>query len=133
MDFKESKNKRSVKNDVILIVSILIIAIIGIIYLNFFRSAGSTVTVSVDGNIYGVYSLSQNITEDIYSGDGNVNHNRLVIEDGKAYMEKATCPDGICVAHKSIFRNGESIVCLPNRVVITVSSAKNADSPDVII
>ncbi len=133
MDSKDFTKKRNIRNDLILIAGILLVAFIGIVYLNFFRSPGNTVSVSIDGVVYGVYSLSQDITEDIYSGENNQNHNRLVISDGKAYMETASCPDGICVAHKSIFRDGESIVCLPNRVVITVITDDKTDNPDVII
>ncbi|MBQ2759747.1 MAG: NusG domain II-containing protein [Clostridia bacterium] len=129
----EFTKKRSLRNDLILILCILMVAAAGLVYLNYFRSPGNMVTVSVDGEIYGMYPLSQDITEDIYSGDNNQNHNRLVISGGEAYMETATCPDGICVAHKSIFRDGESIVCLPNRVVITVTTEDNTDSPDIIV
>lgn len=133
MNNKEFTKKRNIRNDLILIVCILLVAAVGIVYLNFFRSPGNMVSVSIDGENYGVYSLAQDITEDIYSGENNQNHNRFVISDGKAYMETATCPDGICVAHKPIFRAGESIVCLPNRVVITVITDDKTDSPDVII
>lgn len=129
----EFTKKRSLRNDLILILCILMVAAAGLVYLNYFRSPGNMVTVSVDGENYGMYPLSQDITEDIYSGDNNQNHNRLVISGGEAYMETATCPDGICVAHKSIFRDGESIVCLPNRVVITVTTEDNTDSPDIIV
>ena len=48
-------------------------------------------------------------------------------------MEKATCPDGICVSHTPIFRDGESIVCLPQRVVITVVSNNDTDTPDIVV
>jgi len=105
---------------------------LGALYLFVFRSSGDTVKVTVDGKLYGTYSLSQTITEDIKSGETDNQLNRLVISDGKAYMETASCPDGICVAHRPIFRNGESIVCLPNRVVITVITDSNTDSPDIV-
>ena len=129
----ENIKKHSLRNDIILITAVILAAVIGLIYLNFFRSPGDSVTVTVDGEIYGVYALSENISQDIYSGEGNMNHNRLVIADGKAFVEAATCPDGICVGHKSIFRDGESIVCLPNRVVITVTRDGKTDAPDVIV
>lgn len=121
------------RNDIILIVVVLIVAAVGLVYLNFFRATGDTVTVTVDGVGYGVYSLSENRTEDIYTGEDNLHHNRLVIRDGKAWMESASCPDGICVAHKPIFRDGESIICLPNRVVVTVNLAEQDDAPDIIM
>jgi hypothetical protein len=133
MNNRDNIKKHSLRNDIILITAVILAAVIGLIYLNFFRSPGDSVTVTVDGEVYGVYSLTVNITEDIYTGDNNENLNRLVIKDGKALMETATCPDGICVSHKSIFRDGESIVCLPNRVVITVTREGSTDAPDVII
>ena len=90
------------------------------------------IKVTVDGELYGTYSLSQNITEDIRTGDDGSGLNRLIIKDGKAYVESASCPDGICVSHRPVFRNGESIVCLPNRVVITVITGDTSDAPDIV-
>ena len=129
----ETKSKHLIRNDIILIVSVLLVAAIGILYLFLFRNRGDTVKVTVDGKLYGTYSLSNDITEDICTGDKGEYNNRLVIKDGKAYIEKATCPDGICVDHAPIFRDGERIVCLPQRVVITVITQNDKDSPDIIV
>ena len=57
----------------------------------------------------------------------------MVISDGKVRVDLADCPDGICVAHRPIFRDGESIVCLPNRVVVTVITDNSEDAPDIIV
>ncbi len=121
------------RNDCILILSVLFVAVAGIVYLTFFRSAGDTVTVTVDAEVYGVYSLSEDRIQDIYTGENGQHHNRLVIKDGKAFVEAASCPDGICVAHKPVFRDGESIICLPNRVVVTVDLADKTEAPDIIM
>lgn len=131
---KEQKNKSifHLRNDILFIVALLLICAIGMIYLFVFRSSGNTVKVTVDGELYGLYSLSQNTSEDIRTGKDNSSLNRFVIHDGKAYMESATCPDGICVAHRPVFRDGESIVCLPNRVVITVITKNDPASPDIV-
>ena len=51
---------------------------------------------------------------------GKVGKCILVISDGKADMESADCPNQICVHHSAISHIGETIVCLPNRVVIEV-------------
>ncbi|MBR4282202.1 MAG: NusG domain II-containing protein [Clostridia bacterium] len=128
MKSKETAKKHRIRNDVILIVSILLVASLALAYLFIFRDRGDMVKVTVDGEFYKEYSLSQDITEDIRMGE---NLNRLIIEDGKAYVEMATCPDGICVDHSPIYRNGQSIVCLPNRVVITV--VKGDNTPDAVI
>ena len=52
--------------------------------------------------------------------------NRLVIEDGTARMEWADCPDQICVNHRPVSSGGESIICLPNKVVVSVVSSKES-------
>ena len=128
---KQEKNVRRGRNDVIFISALLLI--LAIICLGFFlfREEGSTVTVEVGGEIYGEYSLSRDTAIDIVTGDGEVN--RLVIRDGKAFVETATCPDGICVGHRPISRKGESIVCLPHQVVITVTDKGVDDGPDIVV
>lgn len=127
---KLGRHKR--RNDLILIVSLLlIVSLVGAVFF-FFRKEGDTVRVTVDGKLYGVYSLSEDLTVDIRTGENGEHLNRLIIINGKAYVEEASCPDGICAAHRPIFRDGESIVCLPNRVVITVHTEGVDDAPDIV-
>ena len=122
---------RRIRNDVIFIDALLAIVAVAAACLYFFRGEGDTVTVSVDGKVIATYPLDVDRVEDIRTdGDGL---NRLIIKDGKAWVETASCPDGICAAHKPIHREGESIVCLPNKVVITVKTAEPADQPDIVI
>ena len=131
---QEKKNKVifHLRNDIIFVVILLIISALAFLYLFVFRKAGDVVKVTVDGREYGTYSLFQNVTQDIVTGKNDDSFNRFVISDGKVYMESASCPDGICVAHSAIFRDGESIVCLPNRVVITVISDNDAHGADIV-
>ena len=42
-------------------------------------------------------------------------------------MKEADCPDQICVRHKAISKSGESIVCLPHKVVVEISSEEEQD------
>lgn len=131
---KEQKiaGKSRLRNDIIFIAGLVLVSAIGLLYLFVFRQGGNTVKVTVDGETYGIHSLSEDVSEDIITGKDNEHLNRFVIRDGKAYMEYASCPDGICVSHRPVFRDGESIVCLPNRVVITVITDGNTDSPDIV-
>ena len=122
---------RKHRNDVIFIaVLLLIVSLIGAAFF-FLRGEGDTVTVSVDGKHYGTYPLHTDLTLSIRTGENGEEENLLVIRDGKAYVESATCPDGICADHKPISREGESIVCLPHRVVITVQTS-DGEEPDII-
>ena len=129
---QNNSKKRHIRNDIFLIVALLLAVAIGGIYLFVFRSQGDIVKVTVNGQTYGIYSLSEDIIEDIHTGEGDKQHNRLVVRDGKAFVESATCPDGICASHRPIFRDGESIVCLPHGVVITVTAAEKDDAPDIV-
>ena len=122
--------RRKRRNDIVFILALVIIcASVGLSFF-FLREVGDSVTVTVDGKDYGTYALSNDVTVEIKNADGVVT-NILIIKDGKAHVEYASCPDGICVAHKPISREGESIVCLPNRVVITVVSSESSNEPDI--
>ena len=81
----------------------------------------------MDGAFFGEYSLSSDREVEIRSKNGT---NRLVIKDGRASVSEASCPDGICSSHRPVSRVGESIVCLPNKVVVTVAGEKE-DKVDI--
>ena len=124
------------KNDIIFIIILLsVVCAFGAGFF-FLRPEGNTVEVRVDGTLVAEYPLSRDLTVDI-EGVGGVN--RLVIRDGKASVQYADCPDGICSAHSPIYRSGESIACLPHRVIVTVkkgasSAGGEADTlPDIIV
>ena len=115
------------KNDWILAACILLAAV-AILLFQFVRSdsGAGKVSVTVDGEIFGTYSLAEDQTVDI---DGT---NRLVIENGTAEMEWADCPDQICVNHRAVSREGESIICLPNQVVISVTDGEEAELNGIV-
>ena len=124
---------RTFRNDLLLVAAlVLVFAVLGTVFF-FSRTEGDTVIVTIDREIFGTYPLSEDVTVDIITGEQGEHLNRLIIRDGQAFVETASCPDGICAAHKPIYRNGESIVCLPNRVVVTVRTTEKADEPDIII
>ncbi len=125
--------RRKIRNDVIFsVVLVLTISLIGACIF-FLREDGDHVSVSVGGELFGNYRLSEDTRVEIRTGERGEQLNILVIEDGKAYVESATCPDGICSAHRAISRDGESIACLPHRVIITVYSSDGTETPDVMV
>lgn len=126
-----NENKKKIKNDIIFIAAVVLIigVIAGIMFL--FREEGASVEVSVDGKLYGTYSLSKNQTIEIRSGD---KYNILVIENGKAYVSEANCPHGDtyynkCTNKKPISYTGESILCKEHRVVIEIKGDEVKDAP----
>ncbi len=53
--------------------------------------------------------------------------NVLVIAGGQADMREADCPDKLCVHQRAISKTNETIVCLPNRVVVTVVGGRESE------
>lgn len=105
------------KQDVILILFFLIIAAAGLIWLSAGRQSGQIARVTVDGTVAGLYPLDQDDTVTIGGVGGK---NTLVIRDGQADMTEADCPDKVCVDHAPISDVGESIICLPHKVVVEI-------------
>ena len=101
--------------DIVLILVLLIAALSVFIVMKSFSRDGSYVIVRVDGEETCRYLLSE---DGEYSLNGG--SNLLVINDGKAYVSYADCPDKVCVRTGKISLSGERIVCLPNRVEIFV-------------
>ena len=119
------------KKDFVLAAVIAIIAGISALMVMFAQSgAGTSVRVTVDGALYGEYSLSgeQSIFIDSASG-----YNRLVIENGSAYMAEADCPDKYCMDYKPVSRGGETIICLPHRLVVEVTGTRDTHQPEVVV
>lgn len=100
------------KYDVIIIAAAFVAAAMGFVF-NFLRPAGQYIEIAVDGNVVHTMPLA---VDGRYELDGNI----VVVQDGAARMEWADCPDKICVHHREVSKKGETIVCLPNRVTVTV-------------
>lgn len=110
------------KNDILLIISILVIALLAIgAGKLFFEQEGAVAVVSVAGVETARYPLNQD-TEVTVAGKDGKGSNRLSIHDGMADMLDADCPDKLCVHQKSISKGGETIVCLPHQIVVSVES-----------
>lgn len=116
------------RHDILFIAVLLFLCAIAALGLHISRETGDTVTVLVDGQHYGEYALSEDRIVEIVSDGG---YNRLVIADGYAHVEEASCPDGICSSHRPISHDGESIICLPNKVVIEIHRQEQ-NQPDII-
>lgn len=113
-------NKRFGKKDIIFLVIVAVLCICALLGYRFFlNDSGSFAEVMVDGNIYGVYPLGKDKTVEIRDKNGKTT-NILRIEDGQADMIEADCPDKICVEHIPVNKNRQTIVCLPNKVVVTI-------------
>ena len=80
------------RRDLLLIGGIVLIALALLLFLQLGKKPGAEVIIRVDGQEQGRYSLSADGT---YSLNGGTN--LLRIENGKARMEEASCPDHYCI------------------------------------
>lgn len=116
------------RNDIILFAVIIILAIAGLFILNFSRAEGNSVIILIDGVETARYSINSDMEKVIETPNGS---NTLVIKSGKVSVKDADCPDLVCEKHREISKDGETIVCLPHKLVIEIS--KQTDNLDVVV
>jgi hypothetical protein len=115
--------------DVIVIASITVLSIIFLLFTFLFRKEGDYVDVEVDGVKIGEYYLSDDGSYILNGGT-----NTLVIENGEAYLINSSCPDRTCEAtgiSGKIRYVGQTIVCLPNMLSVTVRG-NSEDGVDLV-
>ena len=112
------------RRDLVLLLSLVLVIAAITLALALTREPGGEVKVEIDGVEVARYSLSEN--GEYKLGDGNL----LVIEGGEAYMRDADCPDRTCVKSGRVSSGGQTIICLPNRIAVTV--VPTSGEPDLV-
>ena len=116
------------KNDILLVAVILVLALVAYFGMSIFQEANThnaEAVVLIDGEEYGRFPLANDLTKRIELEDGS--YNVLVIADGKADITEASCPDGICVSHRAVNKQNQSITCLPNKLVVEIRNGESSD------
>ena len=116
-------NEKIIKaGDIVVIALLLVLSLI--IFLTSLPSKSTpaaTVVVSVDGEIYGRYSIDKD-REITVESRGHVNI--IEINGGAVRVKSADCPDRTCVSQGWISKGGEVIVCLPARLTVTLEGGQ---------
>ena len=121
MDSNGNGSRKKLLRDIILIVAVLFAGVVLLIVTGSRGKAGSYAVVMVRNNETARYSLS---TDGIYTINGGTN--TIEIKDGKVRMTEAECPNHLCVRQGWISFSGQSIVCLPNELSVTITGADDA-------
>ena len=122
------------KADILLFFSFLALAAL-IAALPLVRSSGNEQKVRIisGGELVGIYPLDNDIDVEV-KHDGHLNI--VSIKDKKVHMEYSDCRNQICVHTGEITQTGDTIVCLPNYVIVETAGEKEGgdkdDSVDVI-
>lgn len=117
---------QKLKADIFVIGIILIAALLFFIIPRIMNSQNENGEVEFwqDGELLYSYSLSEERIVSVQAKDGGYN---LVLISGKsARVTDADCPDKLCVRQRSISKNGESIICLPHKLVVQITSGEES-------
>ena len=117
--------ERFQRNDRIFLGTAALLLFVVVLWFSFFQEeVGGAVNVTVNGQLYGTYSLKKDRTVEIVIGEKTTNV--LLIHDGKADMTEADCPDRLCVNQSAIRYQGESIICLPHKVTVRIEGGERS-------
>ena len=105
------------KNDKILILGVLIAGIF-LWIISSFRGIGKEVVIYRDGEEIHRFELMNETHLSMEYLEGQ--ENDIDIKGGKVSVTFATCPDQICVKQGEISEAGETIVCLPHKLVVEI-------------
>ena len=105
------------KADIVLFICLLLMGLALSAWSFAAGGTGQQAVVTVDGQHYGTYSLFENQTIEIQQK----NHlNKITIKDGTVQMTYSDCHNQVCVKDGSISMANQSIVCLPNKVMVEI-------------
>ncbi|CEH32920.1 NusG domain II-containing protein [Romboutsia lituseburensis] len=90
-------------------------------------------SIKIDGKLYDNIPLSTNKGEkksNIKTATGN---NSILISDNIIKVISADCKDDLCVKQGEISKVGESIICLPHKLIIEIKGDEKDSSSDMIL
>lgn len=107
------------KRDIILAAVILLIAAAVFEY-NYMtnKAPAATAQITVDGKAVKTLDLNKDTELTIEGANGGTNH--LIVKDGEIWCDEASCPDKVCVHQGKKRLNSDTIVRLPNKMIVTI-------------
>ena len=119
------EKKKNNHLDLVIIACMIAIGLFAMTIVLFVQKDGEMVTVEVSGREAASFPLSEDVTYVIDGKNGGTN--TLIIKDGYAWVEEASCPDGLCRNMGKIHNSSQSIICLPNEVVIRITGGEDSE------
>ena len=123
------------KYDIALIAAIVAVNVLILIYGAFHTAdKGKKIAyVYSDNRLVGEYTLTEDY-ETEFKVEVDSGYNIVHIQDGSVWIQDATCPDKVCLHQGKISKDGEIIVCLPNRLMIQIEdNSETEDMTDIIV
>lgn len=112
------------KRDIILCIVLIAVGITCWLVMWFVLPAGNTADVYIDGKMVQTIDMT---VDDVYEFSTDRGSNTVVVESGKIRVSDADCPDKVCVDMGWKSRRGETITCLPHKLVIEIQGGGERD------
>lgn len=124
--------------DIVLLLFLVVLSFLPVIIFSFANATSATdyytAVVSVDGEEIHRFELKDDGEREVYVYSDDHGHENHIIREGTiVYMVEASCADQLCVRQGEIERIGETIVCLPHRLLVEVNSDNVDQQPDTEI
>lgn len=116
MENEKAASLRKYRLDIVLIAVLLLLSLSFLLITRFNKREGAVALVEVDSAVVGRYPLS---VDGVFVLNGGTNV--LIIEEGTARLVESHCPDRTCELTGRVRYVGQTIVCLPNRLSVTVT------------
>lgn len=101
------------------LIAALVVGVILAAALPLTAKGGASVKITQDGQTVAELPLAQD-------SEMTVGTVKIVIEGGAAYIAESDCADKICVRTGRLKKVGDTAVCLPNKLVVTVVGDQSA-------
>ena len=122
-DFAKNSLLRPWDGIIVVILILLSFAPVLVFSLNRASSPTQEAVLSVDGKEIKTFDLSDNSQAYTYRyEDKDGDYNLIEVKGNRIRIKEADCGDQICVRRGWIDQSGETIVCLPHKLIIEVKS-----------
>lgn len=115
------------KADKILIFSLILISVIAIVLLNINKNNGKKANVYYDNELILTIDLTKKEKQTFnvkgYNGDVHI-----LVNNGKIKVDQEKSPLNLCSKQGYISSSYETIVCLPNKIVIKITDKEKIDT-----
>lgn len=98
------------------------LCLILLLFYRSFSSSSSELYVEITGESFRTSCDPRK--ERVIEVEGPLGITRVRIGEGEAWIEDSPCRDKLCVKMGKIKREGEQLICLPNRVVVELRGSQ---------
>lgn len=113
------------RGDVVILILALLLCAAPLLMLLSTPSVPTRAVVRQNGAVLCTLPLKADAEKEILSPDGS-GFNLVRVQNGTVCIADADCPDRTCVRMGAISRAGETLVCLPHRLTITLEGAASS-------